>query len=100
MCGRSARTVRREGRPGQPVFPTPIVYVFSIAGFGLRIGMDEGSEGRDRSLTVAARIMGHPHPLGNERHRLSRRAMTTYQRRSWSGTPSRVFLDTVWSNPS
>ena len=26
--------------------------------------------------------------------------MTTYQRRSWSGTPSRVFLDAAWSNPS
>ena len=25
VCGRSARTVRREGRPAQPVFPTPIV---------------------------------------------------------------------------
>lgn len=26
--------------------------------------------------------------------------MTTYQRRSWSGTPSRVFLDAAWSTPS
>ncbi len=24
VCGRTACTVRREGRPGQPVFPTPI----------------------------------------------------------------------------